>query len=60
MEYIQQGMENLIRIIKTRKIKSKHKYKPKLSLFHFKKYKFGPYDHSIDIISRNIKEYVEY
>lgn len=28
--------------------------------FHFKKYKFGPYDHSIDIISRNIKKYVEY
>ena len=28
--------------------------------FHFKKYKFGPYDYSIDIISRNIKEYVEY
>lgn len=142
MEYIQQGMKDLIRIIKTRKIKSiaipplgsgnggldwsdvrdvlmtslesvqdidiyihepgnfasnKAKHKPKLSLaalllldikrglrtgffnqitlqktaffmnmkltkpyFHFKKYKFGPYDHSIDIISRNIKEYVEY
>ena len=28
--------------------------------FHFKKYKFGPYNHSIDIISRNIKEHVEY
>ena len=28
--------------------------------FHFKKYKFGPYDHSIDIVSRNIKEYLEY
>ena len=28
--------------------------------FHFKKYKFGPYDHSIDIVGRNLKEYVEY
>lgn len=28
--------------------------------FYFKKYKLDPYDYSIDIISRNIKEYVEY
>ena len=109
MEYIQQGMKDLIRIIKTRKIKSiaipplgsgnggldwsdvrdvlmtsllldikrglrtgffnqitlqKTAFFMNMKLtkpyFHFKKYKFGPYDHSIDIISRNIKEYVEY
>ena len=33
---------------------SKKKY------FHFEKYKFGPYDHSIDIISKNIKEFQLY
>lgn len=142
MEYIKQGIEDLIRIINEQKIKSiaipplgsgnggldwsevidllstslesiqdvdvyihepgkfapnKAKHKPKLTLaalllldikrglrdsffnqitlqktaffmdvklakpyFHFKKYKFGPYDHSIDIVSRNIKEYLEY
>jgi appr-1-p processing enzyme family protein len=142
MEYIKQGIEDLIRIINEQKIKSiaipplgsgnggldwsevrdllstslesiqdvdvyihepgkfapnKAKHKPKLTLaalllldikrglrdsffnqitlqktaffmdvklakpyFHFKKYKFGPYDHSIDIVSRNIKEYLEH
>lgn len=142
MEYIKQGIEDLIRIINEQKIKSiaipplgsgnggldwsevrdllstslesiqdvdvyihepgkfapnKAKHKPKLTLaalllldikrglrdsffnqitlqktaffmdvklakpyFHFKKYKFGSYDHSIDIVSRNIKEYLEY
>ena len=142
MEYIKQGIEDLIRIINEQKIKSiaipplgsgnggldwsevrdllstslesiqdvdvyihepgkfapnKAKHKPKLTLaalllldikrglrdsffnqitlqktaffmdvklakpyFNFKKYKFGPYDHSIDIVSRNIKEYLEY
>ena len=28
--------------------------------FNFKKYKFGPYDHSIDIISKSIKEFQLY
>ncbi len=28
--------------------------------FHFKKDKYGPYDHSIDVISRSIKEFQKY
>lgn len=28
--------------------------------FHFKKAKYGPFDHSIEIISKNIKEYQQY
>lgn len=28
--------------------------------FNFKKYKYGPYDHSIDIISKNIREFQLY
>lgn len=32
----------------------------KTKYFHFEKYKFGPYDHSIDIISKNIKEFQLY
>ena len=30
------------------------------SYFKFKKYKYGPYDNSIDIISKNIRLYKEY
>lgn len=32
----------------------------KKDYFHFEKHKFGPYDHSIEIISKNIREFQAY